>query len=104
MSDLTCLEICAGAGGQSRGLELAGFGHAVALELDPDATETLRQNRPEWHVTRHSPWRAASSVLPTNGIYSQRHSGSCGKPAQRLSCWRTSKGSLSANSPTTARA
>lgn len=47
MSDLTCLEICAGAGGQSRGLELAGFEHAVALEIDSDAAETLRQNRPD---------------------------------------------------------
>ena len=50
MSELTCLEICAGAGGQSRGLELAGFGHAVALEIDSDAVETLRHNRPEWYV------------------------------------------------------
>lgn len=50
MSELTCLEICAGAGGQSRGLELAGFGHALALEIDPDATATLRLNRPDWNV------------------------------------------------------
>jgi DNA (cytosine-5)-methyltransferase 1 len=50
VSELTCLEICAGAGGQSRGLELAGFAHAAALEIDRDATETLRLNRPEWHV------------------------------------------------------
>ncbi len=50
MSDLTCLEICAGAGGQSRGLELAGFAHAVVLEIDPDAVETLRLNRPGWNV------------------------------------------------------
>lgn len=50
MSELTCLEICAGAGGQSRGLELAGFGHAVALEIDSDAAETLRQNRPDWNI------------------------------------------------------
>lgn len=50
MSELTCLEICAGAGGQSRGLELAGFDHAVALEIDADAARTLRQNRPTWNV------------------------------------------------------
>ena len=50
MSELTCLEICAGAGGQSRGLELAGFGHALALEIDSDAAETLRLNRPDWNV------------------------------------------------------
>ena len=50
MSELTCLEICAGAGGQSRGLELAGFGHALVLEIDSDAAETLRVNRRDWNV------------------------------------------------------
>ncbi len=52
MSELTCLEICAGAGGQSRGLELAGFGHAVALEIDSDAVETLSLNRPDWNIVK----------------------------------------------------
>lgn len=50
MDELTCVEICAGAGGQSVGLEKAGFHHLVALEIDPDACETLRLNRPDWHV------------------------------------------------------
>jgi DNA (cytosine-5)-methyltransferase 1 len=49
-SPLTVLEICAGAGGQSVGLEQAGFGHALAVEIDADAAATLSLNRPLWDV------------------------------------------------------
>lgn len=38
------VEICAGAGGQSLGLHLAGFHHALAVELDPMAAATLAHN------------------------------------------------------------
>lgn len=48
--ELSVLEICAGAGGQSSGLEMAGFGHALAVEIDRDAAATLRLNRPDWDV------------------------------------------------------
>jgi DNA (cytosine-5)-methyltransferase 1 len=48
----TVVEICAGAGGQSLGLELAGFGHELAVELDANACNTLRHNRPLWKVAR----------------------------------------------------
>ncbi len=46
------VEICAGAGGQSLGLELAGFEHELCIELDPNACATLRRNRPSWKVAQ----------------------------------------------------
>jgi len=45
------IEICAGAGGQALGLELAGFGHVSLVELDAAACQTLRLNRNHWNVT-----------------------------------------------------
>ncbi|WP_449061353.1 DNA cytosine methyltransferase [Planomonospora algeriensis] len=47
---LKALEICAGAGGQALGLEKAGFEHELAIELDTNAVNTLRRNRPGWKV------------------------------------------------------
>lgn len=49
-SRFTSLEVCAGAGGQARGLERAGFGHAGVVEIDADCCKTLRLNRPDWTV------------------------------------------------------
>jgi DNA (cytosine-5)-methyltransferase 1 len=50
MSQYGFVEICAGAGGQSLGLELAGLEHELSVEFDPDACATLRHNRPHWKV------------------------------------------------------
>jgi DNA (cytosine-5)-methyltransferase 1 len=50
LSRYRVVEICAGAGGQSLGLELAGFDHALSVELDRNAAATLRHNRPHWKV------------------------------------------------------
>lgn len=47
---LTCVEICAGAGGQALGLALAGFIHVALVEYESDYCQTLKLNRPEWNV------------------------------------------------------
>jgi DNA (cytosine-5)-methyltransferase 1 len=52
MPEYRVVEICAGAGGQSLGLERAGFEHELAVELDPNACATLRHNRPHWKVAQ----------------------------------------------------
>jgi len=50
MRQLTSVEICAGAGGQALGLELAGFHHLALVEIEAIACETLLLNRPQWNV------------------------------------------------------
>ncbi len=47
---LTCVEICAGAGGQAIGLDMAGFEHVALVEYEPDYCAVLRANRPDWNV------------------------------------------------------
>lgn len=47
---MTSVEICAGAGGQSLGLERAGFEHEALVEIDDACCATLRINRPQWNV------------------------------------------------------
>ena len=47
---LTCVEICAGAGGQALGLAMAGFVHVALVEYEADYCKVLKENRPEWNV------------------------------------------------------
>jgi DNA (cytosine-5)-methyltransferase 1 len=46
----SCVELCAGGGGQALGLEMAGYDHLALVELDKHSVTTLRQNRLEWNV------------------------------------------------------
>ena len=47
---LTSLGLFAGAGGLDLGFESEGFTHTEANDILPYAVETLRLNRPDWHV------------------------------------------------------
>lgn len=46
----TSLEVFAGAGGMALGLEKAGFKHLYLNDMDTNACNTLRLNRPDWRV------------------------------------------------------
>ena len=63
---MTCIEICAGAGGQALGLEQAGFEALALVEYDADACSTLRKNRPKWNVIEGDV--RAFSAKPFRGI------------------------------------
>ena len=47
---LTCLELCAGAGGQALGLEAAGFAPLALVDNELHCCATLRINRPYWNT------------------------------------------------------
>ena len=51
---LSSVEMCAGAGGQALGLDMAGYDHQALVEIEHDYCKTLRFNRPEWNVVERS--------------------------------------------------
>lgn len=44
------IELFAGAGGLALGIEKAGFGTIALIEINKDASDTLKKNRPKWNV------------------------------------------------------
>ena len=47
---MTSIELFAGAGGLALGIERAGFETVALIEIDTDASDTLKFNRPAWNV------------------------------------------------------
>lgn len=52
-TDYTTVELFAGAGGLAIGMSKAGFRHLMLNEIDHNACETLRRNRPDWNVVEN---------------------------------------------------
>ena len=49
-SDVTSIELFAGAGGLALGLEQAGIKQLAHIEFDKACCETLKKNRPDWNI------------------------------------------------------
>jgi len=64
----TSIELCAGAGGQALGLEMAGFEHLALVELDKYCCETLRLNRPQWRSRVHETDLQEFDARPYEGV------------------------------------
>lgn len=64
----TSVEVCAGAGGQALGLEMAGFEHSALVEMESWPVNTLRHNRPDWNVIQAdlNDWIPDDSLLGTD--------------------------------------
>ncbi|WFU10916.1 DNA (cytosine-5-)-methyltransferase [Rhizobium sp. CB3090] len=78
---LTVVELCAGAGGMSLGLENAGFHPLALFEFDKHAAATLRLNRPLWNVVEgdirrvdFTTYRSAGIDLVVGGLPCQPYS------------------------------
>jgi len=66
---LSCVEICAGAGGQALGLESAGFEPEALVEIEKPCRDTLMYNRPDWNVIKGNQCDVKSfNGLPFRGV------------------------------------
>jgi DNA (cytosine-5)-methyltransferase 1 len=78
---LSVVELCAGAGGMSLGLENAGFHPLALFEFDKHAAASLRLNRPLWNVIEgdirdvdFTPFRSHGVDLLVGGLPCQPYS------------------------------
>lgn len=58
------IELFAGAGGLALGIEKAGFNSLGFIEIDKDASDTLKLNRPKWRVINDDIANISSLDLP----------------------------------------
>lgn len=79
---LTSIELFAGAGGLALGLHKAGFEPKLLVEIDKDAANTLKKNKPKWNVLNEDIREINLSSL---GIYDQIDVISGGSPCQSFS-------------------
>ena len=59
------IDLFAGAGGLALGIEKAGFDTIGLIEIDKDASDTLKCNRPEWRVINEDIANISSLDLKT---------------------------------------
>jgi DNA (cytosine-5)-methyltransferase 1 len=72
------VELFAGAGGLALGLENAGLSHELLVEIDKNAAETLKLNRPKWNVScidaREVSYKGIKADIVTGGFPCQAFS------------------------------
>jgi DNA (cytosine-5)-methyltransferase 1 len=72
------VELFAGAGGLALGLENAGLQHELLVEIDKNAAETLKKNRPKWNVkcedAREVSYKNVKADIVTGGFPCQAFS------------------------------
>lgn len=72
------VELFAGAGGLALGLEHAGLNHELLVEIDKNAAETLKKNRPKWNVhcadAKNIKYKKGQAEIVTGGFPCQAFS------------------------------
>jgi hypothetical protein len=88
------LSLYTGAGGLDLGLEQAGFSTVGCVEVDADCSETLKRNRPSWHLAEpgdihaHTPEALLDALGIAEGELTICSGGAPCQPWSKASYWR----------------